>query len=123
MSTLRFHAIKESLKRKPIVIEEKQRRSEIFGSHVFNESTMRQYLTKEGFEIAKTGWFTYLELVRLKKEDILKQQKIDTDKATIRDRQEETIRLETINKFRYDKFSFWFSILAIVISLLSLLWK
>jgi len=50
MSTLRFHAIKESLKRKPIVIEEKQRRSEIFGSHVFNESTMRQYLTKEGFE-------------------------------------------------------------------------
>ncbi|AUC77379.1 glutamine synthetase III [Olleya sp. Bg11-27] len=50
MSTLRFHAIKESLKRKPIVIEEKQRRSEIFGNHVFNESTMRQYLTKEGFE-------------------------------------------------------------------------
>lgn len=50
MSTLRFHAIKESLKRKPIVIEEKQRRSEIFGSNVFNESTMRQYLTKEAFE-------------------------------------------------------------------------
>ena len=50
MSTLRFHAIKKSLKRKPIVIEEKQRRSEIFGSNVFNESTMRQYLTKEAFE-------------------------------------------------------------------------
>jgi len=50
MSTLRFHAIKESLKRKPVVIEEKQRRSEIFGSNVFNESTMRQYLTKEAFE-------------------------------------------------------------------------
>ncbi|WP_272022803.1 glutamine synthetase III [Olleya namhaensis] len=50
MSILRFHAIKESLKRKPIVIEEKQRRSEIFGSNVFNESTMRQYLTKEAFE-------------------------------------------------------------------------
>ncbi|WP_281847020.1 glutamine synthetase III [Olleya namhaensis] len=50
MSILRFHAIKESLKRKPIVIEERQRRSEIFGSNVFNESTMRQYLTKEAFE-------------------------------------------------------------------------
>ena len=50
MSTLRFHAIKKSLKRKPIVIEENQRRSEIFGSNVFNESTMRQYLTKEAFE-------------------------------------------------------------------------
>ncbi|WGD33866.1 glutamine synthetase III [Olleya sp. YS] len=47
MSTLRFHAIKESLKHKPIVIKEKQRRSEIFGANVFGEATMRQYLTKE----------------------------------------------------------------------------
>ena len=36
--------------------------------------------------------------------------------------QEDTIREKTIEKFRYDKFSFWFSILAIIISLLSLLW-
>ncbi len=50
MSTLRFHAIKQSLKRKPVVIEEKQRRSEIFGSNVFNETIMRQYLTKEAYE-------------------------------------------------------------------------
>ena len=49
MSTLRFHAIKESLKHKPVIIEEKLRRSEIFGKNVFNESTMRQYLTKEAF--------------------------------------------------------------------------
>ncbi|MEJ6791197.1 MAG: glutamine synthetase III [Lacinutrix sp.] len=49
MSTLRFHAIKKSLKRKPVIIEEKLRRSEIFGKNVFNESTMRQYLTKEAF--------------------------------------------------------------------------
>ncbi|RAJ13254.1 glutamine synthetase III family protein [Olleya aquimaris] len=47
MSTLRFHAIKESLKHKPLVIKEKQRRSEIFGSNVFGEAIMRQYLTKE----------------------------------------------------------------------------
>ncbi|MBC3844913.1 glutamine synthetase III [Winogradskyella echinorum] len=46
MSTLRFHAIKESLKRKPIKIKEEKRRSEIFGENVFNEAAMRQYLTK-----------------------------------------------------------------------------
>ncbi|WP_397362127.1 glutamine synthetase III [Olleya sp. R77988] len=49
MSTLRFNAIKKSLKRKPILVKEKQRRSEIFGANVFNESTMRQYLTKDAF--------------------------------------------------------------------------
>ena len=49
MSNLRFHAIKESLTRKPIHIEEKERRSAIFGSNVFNEDTMRQFLTKEAF--------------------------------------------------------------------------
>ncbi|WP_296315471.1 glutamine synthetase III [Winogradskyella sp. UBA3174] len=47
MSTLRFHAVKKSLKRKPLVIKETKRRSEVFGSNVFNASTMRQYLTKE----------------------------------------------------------------------------
>lgn len=50
MSTLRFHAIKESMTRKPIFIEEKERRSSIFGSNVFNEASMRQYLTKEAYK-------------------------------------------------------------------------
>lgn len=49
MSTLRFHAIKKTLDRKPVHVEEIDRRSEIFGDHVFNEATMRQYLTKEAF--------------------------------------------------------------------------
>ncbi|EGV43652.1 glutamine synthetase type III [Bizionia argentinensis JUB59] len=49
MSTLRFYALKESLNRKPIKIEEVERRSAIFGANVFNEDTMRQYLTKEAF--------------------------------------------------------------------------
>ena len=49
MSTLRFHAIKETLTRVPVQIEEKERRSSLFGENVFNESTMRQYLTKEAF--------------------------------------------------------------------------
>jgi glutamine synthetase len=47
MSTLRFYAVKESLKRKPLEIEESKRRSEVFGANVFNESAMRQYLTKD----------------------------------------------------------------------------
>lgn len=46
MSTLRFHAVKKSLKRKPLRIKETKRRSEMFGANVFNESAMRQYLTK-----------------------------------------------------------------------------
>ncbi len=46
MSTLRFHAVKASLKRKPKDIKEEKRRSEIFGQNVFNEAAMRQYLTK-----------------------------------------------------------------------------
>ncbi|AUS06939.1 glutamine synthetase III [Pseudotamlana carrageenivorans] len=49
MSTLRFHAIKESLAYKPVKIEEVERRSEIFGKNVFNMKTMRQYLTKDAF--------------------------------------------------------------------------
>jgi len=50
MSTLRFHAIKETLTRIPIHIQEKERRSSIFGSKVFNETAMRQYLTSEALE-------------------------------------------------------------------------
>ncbi|PWH83085.1 glutamine synthetase type III [Algibacter marinivivus] len=49
MSTLRFHAIKESLNYKPILVEEKERRSDLFGKNVFNENTMRHYLTKDAF--------------------------------------------------------------------------
>lgn len=50
MSTLRFHAIKETYAYKPLVVEEKERRSKLFGNNVFNEQTMRQYLTKDAFE-------------------------------------------------------------------------
>jgi len=49
MSTLRFRAITETLNRKPVFIEEKERRSHLFGQNVFNENAMRQYLTKEAF--------------------------------------------------------------------------
>ena len=50
MSTLRFHAVKESLAYKPIKIEENERRSDIFGKNVFNERAMRQYMTKEAYQ-------------------------------------------------------------------------
>lgn len=49
MATLRFNALKETLTRKPIPIDEKVRRSEIFGKNVFGEYAMRQYLNKEAF--------------------------------------------------------------------------
>jgi glutamine synthetase len=47
MPILRFHAVKESLNYKPVNIEEKERRSDLFGRNVFNENAMRQYLTKD----------------------------------------------------------------------------
>ncbi len=50
MSTLRFQALKETLNRKPVEIEESERRSELFGRNVFNESVMRQFLTKEAYK-------------------------------------------------------------------------
>ncbi|MFK5982259.1 MAG: glutamine synthetase III [Flavobacteriaceae bacterium] len=50
MSILRFQAIKETLNRPTVPVDESERRSAIFGQNVFNEASMRQYLTKEPFE-------------------------------------------------------------------------
>ena len=59
MSTLRFKAIEETFNRKSLNIEEEGRRSSVFGSNVFNESVMKQYLTKEAYnnvmDAVKTG--------------------------------------------------------------------
>jgi glutamine synthetase len=55
MSTLRFHAIKETFNRKPIEVNEPVRRSEIFGKNVFNEGAMRQYLTKDSYKSVKSA--------------------------------------------------------------------
>jgi len=49
MSKIRFQALKETLNRKPVSVNEKIKRSVLFGENVFNEETMRQYLTKEAF--------------------------------------------------------------------------
>lgn len=53
MSTLRFHAIKESFNRPVIEVKEPVRRSEIFGQNVFNDAAMRQYLTKDSYRSVK----------------------------------------------------------------------
>lgn len=50
MSTLRFQALKETLNRPVVDIDESIRRSELFGKNVFNEASMRQYLTKDSFK-------------------------------------------------------------------------
>jgi glutamine synthetase len=49
MAGLRFKAVQLAQGRNPVMIREEEKRSEIFGAHVFNEATMRQYLTKDAF--------------------------------------------------------------------------
>lgn len=39
MSTIRFKALQETFNRKPVVVEEAGRRSELFGQNVFNEAS------------------------------------------------------------------------------------
>ena len=50
MATIRFHALKETFKRKPLKFKEKRKHSDIFGKNVFNYNAMRQYITKEAFK-------------------------------------------------------------------------
>jgi len=49
MAVLRFDALKQTLKRKPIKVKESKTRSELFGKNVFDENSMRRYLTKDAF--------------------------------------------------------------------------
>ncbi len=50
MSKIRFQALAETLKREPVKVNEESKRSDLFGENVFNENTMRQYLTKDAFD-------------------------------------------------------------------------
>lgn len=49
MSAFRFNALQETLNRNTVAIEETKKRSALFGANVFNENTMRQYMTKEAY--------------------------------------------------------------------------
>jgi len=53
MSTLRFNAIKEATGRKPVKFEETDRKSNLFGANVFNDKTMRQFLTEDAHKAVK----------------------------------------------------------------------
>ena len=50
MSTLRFQALREASTRKLVKFEESDRKSRIFGSNVFNDKAMKQFLTSDAFK-------------------------------------------------------------------------
>jgi glutamine synthetase len=55
MSLTRFEALAHSNNRTSIAIEEKGRRSDLFGNNVFNDKRMLQYLTKDALESVKNA--------------------------------------------------------------------
>ncbi|MFN3755503.1 MAG: glutamine synthetase III [Flavobacterium sp.] len=55
MSTFRFQALKETSSRKPVKVEELQKKSEIFGTNVFNDKSMRQFLTPEAYKAVQSA--------------------------------------------------------------------
>ncbi|SHI49347.1 glutamine synthetase [Arenibacter nanhaiticus] len=55
MSKQRFDAIAKSYTREKLPIEESGRRSEYFGTNVFNEERMLQFLTKEAYDRVKAA--------------------------------------------------------------------
>jgi glutamine synthetase len=55
MSTLRFQALREAANRKPVKVEELDRKSAIFGTNVFNDKAMRQFLTPEAYQAVKNA--------------------------------------------------------------------
>jgi len=55
MSTFRFQALQQTATRKPVKVEELDRKSIIFGSNVFNDKAMRQFLTPEAYQAVKNA--------------------------------------------------------------------
>ena len=55
MATLRFQALRETSSRKNIEVEALDRKSIIFGSNVFNDKAMRQFLTPEAYKAVKSA--------------------------------------------------------------------
>ena len=50
MSIIRFNALKETLQRKPVKVNQSEKRSALFGQNVFNKYAMQQYLTRAAYE-------------------------------------------------------------------------
>ena len=55
MATLRFQALEKATSRKPVSFEETARKSEIFASNVFNDKSMRQFLTPDAYKAVKNA--------------------------------------------------------------------
>ena len=53
MATLRFQALKAASTRKPIKFEELDRKSHLFGSNVFNDVSMKNFLTEDAYKGVK----------------------------------------------------------------------
>ncbi|QWX82792.1 glutamine synthetase III [Cellulophaga sp. HaHaR_3_176] len=58
MSKMRFDALSKIQERQRITIEEKGRRSELFGVNVFNQERMLQYLTKDALDSVRSAMFS-----------------------------------------------------------------
>jgi glutamine synthetase len=50
MSTLRFQALHDASRREPVKFEESDRKSSIFGKNVFNQASMKQFLTSDAYK-------------------------------------------------------------------------
>lgn len=55
MSTFRFRAIEKAASREVVKVEELGRKSLIFGDHVFNDKSMRQFLTPEAYQAVQNA--------------------------------------------------------------------
>jgi glutamine synthetase len=55
MSTIRFK-LERGINRKPIKFEETGRKSVLFGSNVFNDKAMKQYLTSDALKESKVQY-------------------------------------------------------------------
>ncbi|MFN8326290.1 glutamine synthetase III [Flavobacterium sp.] len=55
MSTIRFQALQTTLGKKPVKVEELDKKSAIFGSNVFNDKAMRQFLTPEAYKAVQSA--------------------------------------------------------------------
>ncbi|MBW3520096.1 glutamine synthetase III [Flavobacterium sp. NKUCC04_CG] len=55
MSTLRFRAIEKAASREVVKVEELGRKSLIFGDNVFNDKSMRQFLTPQAYQAVKNA--------------------------------------------------------------------
>ena len=54
MSTFRFQALRKATDRKPVHVEELDRKSAIFGSNVFGDKAMRQFFFFFAYKAGKT---------------------------------------------------------------------